>query len=132
MLTYAETPKWVTITGRSLIYDDWGRLWVAIQRTRNAVSYFSIFSDTTFVGSVRVRDRVEGYDLLGSTLAVLVERLPDDPAGIPGRVLTGTGSSRRVATDRLEGRRLRSPMTLLGCSCKPPLPCRSRHSRDQY
>ena len=85
MLVYAETPKWVTITGRSLIYDDWGRLWVAIQRDRHAFSYFSIFADTTYVGSVRVRDRIEGYDLLGSTLAVLVERLPDDPTGIPGR-----------------------------------------------
>ncbi|MCY4573390.1 MAG: hypothetical protein OXF01_11395 [Gemmatimonadetes bacterium] len=85
MLAYAETPKWVTIPGRPLIYDDWGRLWVAIQRDRNASSHFSIFSDTTYVGSVQVRDRVEGYDLLGSTLAVLVERLPDDPAGIPGR-----------------------------------------------
>ena len=85
VLTYAESPKWVTVAGRSLIYDDWGRLWMAIQRDRHAFSYFSIFSDTTYVGSVRVRDRVEGYDLLGSTLAVLVERLPDDPAGIPGR-----------------------------------------------
>ena len=85
VLTYAESPKWVTITSRSLIYDDWGRLWVALQRDRTAFSYFSIFSDTTHVGSVRVRDRIEGYDLLGSTLAVLVERLPDDPAGIPGR-----------------------------------------------
>ena len=85
VLAYAESPKWVTIAGRSLIYDDWGRLWTAIQRDRHAFSYFSIFSDTTYVGSVRVRDRVEGYDLLGSTLAVLVERLPDDPAGIPGR-----------------------------------------------
>ncbi len=85
MLVYAETPKWVTIAGRSLIYDDWGRLWMALQRDRHEFSYFSIFSDTTYVGSVRVRDRIEGYDLLGSTLAVLVARLPDDPAGIPTR-----------------------------------------------
>ena len=85
MLEYAERPKWVTIAGRSLIYDDWGRLWVALERDRHEFSYFSIFSGTTYVGSVRVRDRIEGYDLLGSTLAVLVERLPDDPAGIPGR-----------------------------------------------
>ncbi len=85
MLAYAERPKWITAGGRSLIYDDWGRLWVALQRDRHEFSYFSIFSDTTHVGSVRVRDRIEGYDLLGSTLAVLVERLPDDPAGIPGR-----------------------------------------------
>lgn len=85
VLQFAETPKQGTIPGRSLVYDDWGRLWAATQRDRNAFSYFSIFSDTTHVGSVRVRDRVEGYDLLGSTLAVLVERLPDDPAGIPGR-----------------------------------------------
>ena len=85
MLAYAERPKWVTAGSRSLIYDEWGRLWVALQRDRHEFSYFSIFSDTTYVGSVRVRDRIEGYDLLGSTLAVLVERLPDDPAGIPGR-----------------------------------------------
>ncbi len=85
MLVYSENPKWVTAGGRSLIYDDWGRLWVALQRDRHEFSYFSIFSDTTYVGSVRVRDRIEGYDLLGSTLAVLVDRLPDDPAGIPGQ-----------------------------------------------
>ncbi len=85
VLQFAETPKRGRIPGRSLIYDDWGRLWVATQRDRNAFSYFSIFSDTTYVGSVRVRDRVEGYDLLGTTLVVLVERLPDDPSGIPGR-----------------------------------------------
>lgn len=85
ILQFAETPKRGRIPGRSLIYDDWGRLWAATQRDRNAYSYFSVFADTTYVGSVRVRDRVEGYDLLGSTLAVLVERLPDDPAGIPGR-----------------------------------------------
>ena len=85
VLQFAETPKPGMIPGRSLIYDDWGRLWVATQRDRTAFSYFSIFSDTTYVGSVQVRDRVEGYDLLGNTLVVLVERLPEDPAGLPGR-----------------------------------------------
>ncbi|MCY4571550.1 MAG: hypothetical protein OXF01_02010 [Gemmatimonadetes bacterium] len=85
VLQFAETPKRGRIPGRSLIYDDWGRLWVATQRDRAAFSYFSIFSDTTYVGSVQVRDRVEGYDLLGNTLVVLVERLPEDPAGLPGR-----------------------------------------------
>ena len=85
MLQYAQTPKWALIPGRSLLYDEWGRLWVATQRDRSESSYFSIFSDTTYVGSVQVRDRVEGYDLLGNTLVVLVERLPEDPADIPGR-----------------------------------------------
>ena len=85
VLQFAETPKRGRIPGRSLIYDDWGRLWAATQRDWNAFSYFSIFSGTTYVGSVQVRDRVLGYDLLGNTLAVLVERLPEDPADIPGR-----------------------------------------------
>jgi len=30
-----------------------------------------------YVGSVQIRDRILGYDLFGSTLAVLVEREPD-------------------------------------------------------
>lgn len=85
VLQFAETPKRGKIPGRSLIYDDWDRLWLATQRDRNAFSYFSIFSDNAYVGSVQVHDRVLGYDLLGNTLAVLVERLPEDPADIPGR-----------------------------------------------
>lgn len=85
VLQFAETPKRGRIPGRSLLYDDWSRLWVATQRDRDAFSYFNIFSDTMYVGSVQVRDRVEGYDLLGNTLVVLVERLPEDPAGLPGR-----------------------------------------------
>ncbi len=85
VLQFAETPKRGRIPGRSHLYDDWSRLWLATQRDRNAFSYFSIFSDTTYVGSVQVRDRVLGYDLLGNTLAVLVERPPEDPADIPGR-----------------------------------------------
>ena len=44
---------------------------------------------TAYVGSVKVRDRLRGFDLLGSTLVVLVERQvgPDDADGIPDRAL---------------------------------------------
>ncbi len=40
-----------------------------------------------FAGSVRVRHRAVGFDVLGSTLAVLVDRPvgPRDPDGYPDR-----------------------------------------------
>ena len=85
LLQFAQTPKRAFVRGRALAYDVWGRLWAATQRDRDKFSYLNVFSDTTYAGSVRVRHRVEGFDLLDSILAVLVERPPDDPDGIPTR-----------------------------------------------
>ena len=85
LLQFAQTPKRAFVRGRALAYDVWGRLWAATQRDRDKFSYLNVFSDTTYAGSVRVRHRVEGFDLLDSVLAVLVERPPDDPDGIPTR-----------------------------------------------
>lgn len=72
-------------------FDERGRLWIATQRDRDEFSYLDVYDpeEAAFVGSVRVGDRIEGFDLLGSTLVVLVERqLPtDDPAGIPDRAV---------------------------------------------
>ncbi len=52
-----------------------------------AFSYLNIFADTVHVGSVRVRHRLEGFDLFGPTLAVLVERPApgDDPSDLVNR-----------------------------------------------
>ncbi len=73
---FRETPKRNHLRVASLAYDDRGRLWVATERDRDQFSYFDLYVDTNYVGSVRIRDRLQGYDLHGSTLAVLVERKP--------------------------------------------------------
>jgi len=79
LLRYRHTPKGLTITGRPLIYDSRGRLWVATQRDRERSSFLSVFDDTLYIGSLRVRDRIEGFDVLDSTVAVLVESLGAQP-----------------------------------------------------
>lgn len=72
-------------------FDQQGRFWVATERDRDAFSYLDVYlpGEGTFVGSVRVQDRILGFDVAGSTLAVLVERAPtpDDPEGIPARAI---------------------------------------------
>ncbi len=67
--------------------DDQDRLWVLTNRDREAFSYLDIFIGPEFAGSVRVRHRAVGFDVLGSTLAMLVDRPvgPDDPDGFPDR-----------------------------------------------
>ncbi len=72
-----ETPKRNNLRGgAALTYDAHDRLWVATQRDRDQFSYFDLYAGTAFVGSVQVKDRLLGYDLYGSSLAVLVERAP--------------------------------------------------------
>ena len=60
-----------------LNFDGQGRLWAATVRDRDAFSYFDVWADAAYVGTVRIRDRLLGFDILGSTLAALVERAPD-------------------------------------------------------
>ncbi len=74
--TYRETPKRNHLRVASMAYDDRGRLWVATERDRAFFSYIDLYVGTEYVGSVRIRDRLQGYDLHGSTLAALVERKP--------------------------------------------------------
>ena len=47
----------------------------------------SVYTGPEFSGSVRVRHRGVGFDVLGSTLVLLVDRPvgPDDPDGLPDR-----------------------------------------------
>lgn len=60
-----------------LRFDGEGRTWIAISLDRDRRSYFEIWADAEYVGSVRIRDRVIGYDILDATLVALVERNPD-------------------------------------------------------
>lgn len=67
-------------------FDRENRLWVATTRDRDAYSYFDVWVGTEYVASVRIRDRLMGFDMLDSTLVALVERQPD-VSGIAARAI---------------------------------------------
>ena len=82
---FRERPKkWFLTSDSPFGFDSLDRLWVAITRDRETFSYFDIWIGTEYVGTVRIRDRLIGFDLLESTLVVLVERVPG-PNGIAWR-----------------------------------------------
>lgn len=70
-------------------FDDAGRMWLLTSRDRDEFSYLELFVGDEYAGTVRVADRVVGFDVLGSALAVLVKRRarPDDPDGIDDRAV---------------------------------------------
>ncbi len=75
---YRDTPKkWYYGGSVALSFDGENRLWAATSRDRDAFSYFDIWMNRGYAGTVRIRDRLMGYDILGSTLVALVEREPD-------------------------------------------------------
>ena len=74
--SFRENPKtWFLVD--AFVFDSLDRLWVATTRDRQAFSYFDIWVDEEYAGTVRIRDRLIGYDILDSTLVALVERKPD-------------------------------------------------------
>ena len=83
---YRRTPKPYSDNARAGI-DDHGRLWILTNRDRNEFSYLDIYVGPEYAGTVRVRHWAERFDVLGRTLAVLVDRPvgPDDPDGFPDR-----------------------------------------------
>ncbi|MCY3679536.1 MAG: hypothetical protein F4Z31_12425 [Gemmatimonadetes bacterium] len=87
---FRNTPKEYHLSW-SEKFDDQGRFWIATERDRDEFSWLDVYvpREGTFFASVRVHDRVLGFDVAGSTLAVLVERTPtpDDPEGIPARAV---------------------------------------------
>ena len=88
---YRNTPKNYHIVFGEQKFDEQGRLWIATQRDHDEFSYLDVYlpAEAEFVGSVRVHDRVRGFDLLESTLVVVVERQlpPDNPDGIAERAV---------------------------------------------
>ena len=84
----AGAKKYFLGTPHQLV-DATNRYWVATQRDTHEWSYLDVYENAELVGTVKVRDRLRGFDLVGSTLVVLVDRQldPDDADGIPDRAL---------------------------------------------
>lgn len=75
---FQERPKKWFHGSRTFNYDGYDRFWVATTRDHDTFSYFEVWEGTEYMGAVRIRDRLIGYDILGSTLVALVERRPDE------------------------------------------------------
>lgn len=71
----AEARRWF-ISPDALVFDARDRLWYATTRDRDDFSYLDVWVGSEYAGTVRIRDRLMGYDVLGSTLVALVERKP--------------------------------------------------------
>jgi hypothetical protein len=82
---YASSPRGYGISGRSKLFDERGRLWIASWRGERDRSYLDLYEEGKLLGTLEVRDRVLAFDLMGSTLAVLVERGTRDAEGLPIR-----------------------------------------------
>ncbi|MXW10025.1 MAG: hypothetical protein F4Z78_09365 [Gammaproteobacteria bacterium] len=85
---FRRTPKAYASPERHRV-DDVGRLWVLTNRDREEFSHLDVFRGPEYLGTVRVRHRGVGFDVLGSTLAVLVERPvgEGDADGLPDRAI---------------------------------------------
>ena len=64
-------------------FDAQNRLWVATTADRDAFSYLDVWMGSEYAGTVRIRDRLMSYDILGSTLAAVVEEAPDQSGVAP-------------------------------------------------
>ena len=86
---YRNRPKGYSLGTEHQLFDAANRYWVATQRDTHEWSYLDVYENAEYAGSVKVRDRLRGFDLLGATLVVLVDRQvgPDDSDGIPDRML---------------------------------------------
>lgn len=85
---FAQRRRVDRITGRAMTYDASQRLWVGAGRNRDRSSSLDLYLDKAFLGTVEVQDRMLGFDVLGGTLVVLVERGLDEDAdrdGMPDR-----------------------------------------------
>ncbi len=87
--SYRATPKNYYLSAGEQLFDEANHYWIATQRDQHEWSWLDVYENAEYLGSVRVRDRLRAFDLLGSTLVVLVDRQvgPDDPDGIPDRAL---------------------------------------------
>lgn len=91
---YRQRPKrWYR---SSAAVDGQGRLWIATNRDRDEYSYLDVYAAREYAGTVRVRDRLMGFDVRGSTLVVVAERA--NASGAPSRVLDWYRASIAPAT----------------------------------
>ena len=74
---FRQEPKDWFLKPGTFKFDAEDRLWAATTRDHDAFSYFDVWMGTQYAGSVQIRDRLMGYDILGATLVALVERKPD-------------------------------------------------------
>ena len=86
---YRDQPKPYSLGAEHQLFDAANRYWIATRRDTHEWSYLDVYENAEYVGSVRVRDRLMAFDLLGSTLVALVERQvgADDADGVPDRAL---------------------------------------------
>ena len=86
---YRAKPKNYHLGTEHQLFDADNRFWIATRRDLHEWSYLDVYENAEYVGSVKVSDRLRGFDLHGSTLVVLVDRQvsPDDADGIPDRAL---------------------------------------------
>ena len=73
---YRAQPKGAFLGPRTLAFDGGDRLWYATSRDQDHFSYLDVWVGTGYAGTVRIRDRLMAYDILGSKLVALVERKP--------------------------------------------------------
>ena len=86
---YRATSKEYRLSTADQLVDAANGYWIATQRDTHEWSYLDVYENAEYVGSVRVRDRLRGFDLHGSTLVALVERQvgAGDADGIPDRAI---------------------------------------------
>lgn len=78
---FRRSPKAGILPGAR--FTDDGLLWVATTRDNDRKSYLDVFADgARYLGSVEVRDRLLGFDVVGHTLVVLAERAEPDASGV--------------------------------------------------
>ena len=87
--SFRATPKRYYLSTSQHLFDAGNRYWVATHRDLHEWSYLDVYENTEYVASVKVRDRMLGFDVVGSTLVVLVERPlgPEDVDGVPDRAV---------------------------------------------
>lgn len=85
---YGKTPKRYQLAPNKHGFDADGRWWIATLRDHREFSYLDVFCDGRYVGTVQVRGRLWGFDILESRLAVVVDRLAgsdDETSAISNR-----------------------------------------------
>ena len=68
------TPRSYSQSRIAMLFDAANRFWIATWRDQSEWSYIDVYENAQYVGSLRVREQLTNFDLVGSTLVVLVER----------------------------------------------------------